>query len=204
MGEAAPSALSVDAFYAWVSSQELKYELVDGAPVIMMAGASRRHDRIAANAIRVIGNQLRGKDCQPFTSDTFVAIPAGNRRLPGLGVDRGPFDDDAVEAGDPRLVVEILSPTTRAFDRSEKLEEYKTVESLDYILLVDPDSPQVRLFRRNADRSWMSNRLAGLDAVLDLPLLSVSLTLAEIYESLSFRPRPTLIGPDDTTPNLSI
>jgi Uma2 family endonuclease len=50
----------------------------------MMAGANPRHDRSVANALRIIGNQLVGKPCQPFTSDTFVLIPAGNARLPDL------------------------------------------------------------------------------------------------------------------------
>ena len=203
MGELARKGLGRKAFYDWVAAQERKYELVDGEPV-MMAGANRRHDRIAANAVRVVGNQLQGHKCQPFTSDTFIRIPAGNSRLPDLGVDCGPFDDTALEASEPRLVVEILSPTTRTFDRNDKLEEYKTVPTLEYILLIDPDAPQVRLYFRDANRNWTSERTAALDAVVEMPSLGLLLHLSDIYAGLVFRPRPTLVEADESASRLSI
>jgi len=196
MGNLARHHLSADAFYAWIAGQQGKYELVDGEPV-MMAGANRRHDRIAANAVRVVGNHLVGHRCQPFTSDTYIKIPSGNRRQADMGVDCGPFDDTALHASEPLLVLEILSPTTRMFDRNDKLEEYKTVPSLEYILLIDPDFPQVRLYWRSMDRNWTSDRLAGLEAVVDIPLLGLRLALADLYAGLSFRPQPMPVDPAD-------
>ena len=187
--------LSVDDFHAWVATQERKYELVDGAP-LMMAGASRRHDRIARNTLVALDRRLRGHRCQPFTSDTFVRIPAGNVRLPDLGVDCGTFDDDSLETDSPILVVEILSPTTRTFDRTDKLEEYKTIDGLEYILLIDPVSPQVRLYWRDGARRWTSTRMVGLDAVVDMPVLGLHLPMSEVYRDLQFPPRPTLVEGD--------
>lgn len=181
-----PRPLGAYEFYRWAGAQERKYELIDGQPV-MMAGASRRHDRIARNVLVALDALLRGHRCQPFTSDTFVRIPAGNARLPDAGVDCGDFVDDAVEAARPVLVVEILSPTTRTFDRTGKIEEYKTVESLEYILLIDPDWPQVRLYWRDGERRWDSVRLLGLEAVIDLPVLEISLPLSDLYRDLAFQ-----------------
>lgn len=189
MVEAAPQWMTQDAFFRWLTAQEHRYELVDGAPV-MMAGANRRHDRIAARLQRSLGNQLEGRRCQPFTSDTAVRIPAGNIRYPDLGVDCGPFIDDAMAASAPALVVEILSANTRAFDRTDKIEEYKTVETLAYILLIDPDYPQVRLYWRDGGRVWNTRRITGIDAIAALPDIGVTLSLADIYDGLSFRPRP--------------
>jgi Uma2 family endonuclease len=196
MGDLTRQRLSVEEFYAWVVGRDEKYELVDGQPV-MMAGANRRHDRIAANAIRVVGNHLQGHRCQPFTSDTYIRIPAGNRRQADMGVDCGRFADESLDASEPVLVLEILSPTMRTFDRNDKLEEHKTVPTLEYILLVDPDYPQVRLYRRDNDRNWTSERLTGLDALVTMPLLILELRLADLYAGLVFRPRPTLVEPDD-------
>ena len=171
----------------------------------MMAGANRRHQqKFATNAIRVVGNQLQGRKCQPFTSDTFVRIPAGNSRLPDLGVDCGPFDDAALEAIEPTLVVEILSPDYRTFDRNDKLEEYKTVPTLEYILLIDPDHPHIRLYWRNSNRNWTSDRMAGLDAVVEMPILGLRLQLSDIYAGLVFRPRPTIVEVDQPASKLSI
>ena len=184
--------IGIDDFYAWVATQERKCELVDGEP-LMMAGANRRHDRITKNAIVSLDGKLKGRKCQPFTSDTFVRIPAGNARMPDAGVDCGEFDDDAVEASRPTLVIDILSPTTRTFDRTDKLEEYKTVESMDYILLIDPDHPLVRLYFRDGDRRWVSQRIAGLDQSIDLPLLDMVVPLHELYDGLTFHPGPVLV-----------
>ena len=197
MEDLARQLLTVDQFYQWVVEQEHKFELVDGEPV-MMAGANRRHDRIAANAIRVIGNHLQGHRCQPFTSDTYLRIPAGNLRQADMGIDCGRFEDTSLEASEPVLVLEILSPTTRMFDRNEKLEEYKTIPTLEYILLVDPDFPQARLYRRDADRDWTSDRVTGLTAVVEMRQLGLALSLGDLYFGLGFRPRPTLVEPPDT------
>jgi Uma2 family endonuclease len=155
----------------------------------MMAGASRRHDRVVANALRMVGNQLRGKPCQPFTGDTYVRIPSGNRRLPDLGVDCGPMDDNSLEASEPKLVVEVTSPSTRTFDRTEKLEEYKTVPGLQYVLHVDTESPQVRVHSRGGGGEWLSERFSGLDASVEIAGLCLLLKLSELYEGLAFRPR---------------
>lgn len=203
MAELARHRFEREQFYHWVVGQEARYELVDGEPV-MMAGANRRHDRIAGNAFRLIGNHLQGHRCQPFTSDTYVSIPAGNSRQPDLGIDCGPFRDTSLEAAEPTLVVEILSPTTRTFDRNDKLEEYKTVPCLEYILLIDPDYPQVRLYQRDPDRNWTSERLVGLDAVLQIPTFDLRLQVSDIYANLEFRPRPTLVEPENSTARFSI
>ncbi len=203
MGDLARQGVGLEQFYAWVATQEQKHELVGGEPVAM-AGANRRHDRIATNAIRVLGNQVQGRTCQPFTSDTFVRIPAGNARLPDLGVDYGRFDDTSLEASEPALVVEILSPTARTFDRNDKLEEYKTVPTLEYILLIDPDHPQMRLYWRDGSRNWTGARMAGLDGVVELPLLGLRLPFGDIYAGLVFRSRPTLVDIDEPGARLSI
>jgi Uma2 family endonuclease len=195
--------MTQDEFFRWLSSQEHRHELVDGEPV-MMASANRRHDRIASRTQRSLGNQLEGRECQPFTSDTAVKIPAGNIRYPDLGVDCGPFDDYAMEASVPTLVVEILSSNTRIFDRTDKIEEYKTVESLEYILLIDPEYPQVRLYERDDQRVWNTERITGLEAVIELPKIGATLRLSDMYDGLQFRPRPTSVDRDDPASKFSI
>lgn len=197
MSEAARHRMSVREFYSWLRREqpEGRFDLVDGE-IVAMAGANRRHDRIVTTALRLVGVALEGQRCQPFSSDTYISIPTGNRRQPDMGVDCGSPDDDSLDAGEPILVVEVLSPTTRAFDLTEKVEEYKTVESLEFIILVDPDWPQVRVHYREPDRNWSSYRLAGLDSVLNLPRLCMKLSLGDLYSGLTFRPRPVFLETD--------
>jgi Uma2 family endonuclease len=203
MVEPARQRMTQDEFFRWITTQEYRHELVDGEPV-MMAGANRRHDRIASRTQRSLGNQLEGRKCQPFTSDTAVRIPAGNIRYPDLGVDCGPFDDYSMEASEPVLVVEILSSNTRVFDRTEKIEEYKTVEALEYILLIDPEHPQVRLYWRDDNRAWSTRRITGIEAVVEMPRIGVTLRLDDMYEGLQFRPRPVPVDHDDPGSRFSI
>jgi Uma2 family endonuclease len=203
MSKAAQRRINVAEFYDWLRSVEGRYELVDGQPV-MMAVANNRHDRITRNALRCIGNHLDGHRCQPFTADIYIPIPAGNRRQGDMGIDCGTPDDNSMEADVPTMVMEILSPTTRVFDRNDKLEECKTVPSRGYIILVDPEFPQVRRYYREPDRVWSSNRVAGIDSVLELPLFDLRLPLSALYAGLAFRARPTLVPPENavSTPGI--
>jgi Uma2 family endonuclease len=191
--------ITPEQFFAWVSGQEERYELVDGE-VFMMAGAGRRHDRIVVNLTTAIHSQIRGGPCQTFTGDTYIATNASTRRMPDLGVDCGNPDDDK-----PSLVVEVLSPTTGGFDVTVKLAEYQSLPSLNYILFADTDSPNVHLYSRDDDGLWKDVVLKGLEALVDLGKLNARLELREIYSGLEFRPKPQLVDlPSETDePKLS-
>ena len=105
----ARNLMTANAFYAWLADQEDgKFELVGGEPR-MLAGANRRHDRIAVNALGLLGNALVGHSCQPFTSNIHIRIPNGNLRHADVGVECGRPPDDSMEADCPFLVMEILS-----------------------------------------------------------------------------------------------
>lgn len=176
-------------FLDWQQYQGDLYELVDGEPVAM-AGAKQRHDRITANALGELHAQLRGSACRTFTADLAVLTVRGNVRRPDLGVHCGPFDDEAMCASQPRLVIEVLSRSTRTLDQVGKLEEYKTVDSLEAIALIDPEAPEVILWLRDTAHVWQHESLHGLEAVIAVPSLGVSLRLAELYDGLAFRSRP--------------
>ncbi len=184
--------IAPEQFFAWVAGRDQKYELVDGE-VIMMAGAGRRHDRIVVNLTTTIHTQLRGGPCQTFTGDTYVATASMTRRMPDLGVDCGKPEDSALVADKPALIVEVLSPTTSGFDLTVKLAEYQSIICLDYILLIDTESPNVHLYWRDNAGHWMDEVLKGGNAVVNLAKVKLSFTTGDIYDGLDFRPRPTLV-----------
>ena len=111
MTETAPRRLTIDEFFAWQEKQPARYELVDGFPPRMMAGAKNVHDDIVVNVLAELRNQLRGSRCRPFTSDGSVETKPGQIRRPDIGVDCGRRDPNAMKADLPRVVVEVLSPT---------------------------------------------------------------------------------------------
>jgi Uma2 family endonuclease len=197
--------ITPEQFFAWVPGQEGRYELVDGE-VVMLAGAGRRHDRIVVNLTAAIHSQIRGGPCQGFTGDTYVVTSSSTRRMPDLGVDCGRPDDDSLTADKPSLIVEVLSPTTGGFDVTVKLAEYLSLPSVDYILFVDTESPNVHLYSRDDDGIWKDVVLKGLETLVELKRLNVSLELREIYSGLEFRSKPRLVdlpsGSDEPTGGL--
>ncbi|EJW10074.1 hypothetical protein A33M_0532 [Rhodovulum sp. PH10] len=187
--------MMADEFFVWQATQERLHELVDGVPVLpakMMTGASRAHDRVVVNVIRELATKLRGGPCRPTTDDLAVRIPSGNVRRPDVTVDCGEGSARDMAVADPRVVVEVLSPSTMTFDRVRKLAEYRTVPSIAHILLIDTEAPRVDLWSREADGSpdgfWRRSTHDGLDATLALPAIGVRLALADLFEGSSFAP----------------
>ena len=159
MDEVTLRRMTVAEFFAWEPGDEERYELVDGRPV-KMTGARRRHDRIVGNLNRVLGTQLLDSPYIVFTPDTAVLIPNGNVRRPDAGIDSGRDDDNLMHADIPRLVVEVVSPSTRKSDLGEKLAEYKTIDSLHHILLIDPDKPEVTHWSRSRTGAWQQQNMS--------------------------------------------
>lgn len=191
MSQPAARPMSLDAFFAWQELQDVRYELVGGVPLRMMAGTSNGHDRIVLNLLVQLANQLRGRECRPFTADSSVETYPGQIRRPDAGVDCGPFRRDEYKASDPRFVAEVLSPSTRDFDTYEKLKEYRSVAGMAHILFVEPNAAEVVLWTRDGD-AWKVARATGLEAAVHLPAIAVKLDLADLYDGLEFPPGPRL------------
>ena len=192
MAEPAERPWTVEAFFAWQERQSERYELVGGFPLKMMAGAKNRHDDIVVNLVAALRNRLRGTPCRPFTGDGSVEARPGQIRRPDAGIDCGRRDPDGYRAAEPKLVAEVLSPSTRDFDTLEKLAEYKEIEGLDVILVIESNAPQVVVWTRDGARSWSRSLSEGLEAEIALPTLGIALPLAELFESVEFPPAPRL------------
>jgi Uma2 family endonuclease len=194
MAEPAHRRMTVAEFYAWQEGQQARYELVNGQPVKMMAGARNVHDDIVVNLIGELRNQLRGSGCRPFTGDGSLETRPGRIRRPDVGVDCGPRDPNGTKAALPKAVIEVLSPSTRDFDTFGKLDEYKETASVDYVVLVEPNEPLALVWRRDADRGWIESRAIGLDAAIELRGIGVTLAMPAIYEGVEFPVKPRLVS----------
>jgi len=180
---------TVEEFFAWQKRQEERYELVDGFPVQMMVGVRNVHNVIVVNVVASLHSQLRGKDCRPFTGESSIESFSGQIRRPDTGVDCGKPDPNAYKAALPRLVVEVLSPSTRYLDLVVKLEEYKQVGSLLYLLYIDPDQTDAILWSRPEGGEWRQQRSISLDEVLAMPAIGIRLAMSDIYERVTLSPR---------------
>ncbi len=188
MSDPALRRWTVEQFFEWQARQTERYELVDGFPVHMMAGARNVHDDIVVNLLAELRGQLRGTGCRPFTSDGSIETLPGQIRRPDIGVDCGRRDPNGVKDALPRMVAEVLSPTTRDFDSYDKRAEYELVDSLDYIMLIDPNVAYVDVWSRRTDRVWTHQVAEGLENTVRMPAIGVTLALAEIHEGVEFPP----------------
>jgi Uma2 family endonuclease len=168
MAEPQLRRMTQDEFFAWQARQEQLYELVDGVPVLplkMMTGASQAHDRVVVNIIVSLGNQLCRGSCRPTTSDLAIRMPAGNIRRPDVAVEYGQAGRRDMALVDPRVIVEVLSPTTMTFDRIRKIPEYQTIASISHILLIDTESPRLDLWSRDPEGTGRRANSTGLKRV---------------------------------------
>jgi Uma2 family endonuclease len=176
-----------------------RHEYFDGV-VVAMAGESEFHADISANLVAVVVGQLRGSPCRGRTKDTKVRSgPAGPRPLrdaagmfsyPDLVVICGEpeyFDDRRTVVTNPKVIFEVLSPSTEATDRGEKFGRYERWNpTLSDYLLVSQDQPQVEHFTRQPDGKWLYARTTGLDAAVAVPSIGCSVKLTDIYDRVAF------------------
>lgn len=160
--------------------------------IFAMAGASPMHNLIVMNVGAGLVPRLRGTPCATLASDMKVKCgPSGLFSYPDVTVVCGEmrFHDEVKDMlTNPTVLVEVLSPTTEAYDRGAKFAQYRRLESFREYILVSQTEARVEVFTRGDDQRWMFTEAVGLDAVCPLPSLNISLPLAEVYERVVFLP----------------
>ena len=163
----------------------IKHEFLAGQ-VWAMSGGSPAHAAVAANVVTLLGNALRDKPCRTYSSDLRVRVQAtGLGTYPDVTVvcDRlelDPEDPKKHTAINPRVIVEVLSPSTEDYDRGEKLGHYKQIPSLAEVMLVAHDRREVEVVRREPDGGW-SREIVREGSVARLRSIECDLPVDEIY-----------------------
>ncbi len=168
---------------------EFKSEYFAGE-MFAMAGAVRTHNLLAINAAREISTQLRKRSYEAYAADMRVLVPAtGLYTYPDLVAvcgERKVLDSKQDTLLNPNLIVEVLSPTTEAYDRGRKFEHYRSIESLREYLLVASDRIHADLFVRQPDGRWLLTSAGTLEDSLELQSVDCRLNLADLYEKVEF------------------
>ena len=171
-----------------------------GGQVYAMAGASRAHNSIVVNVITSLNMQLKGRPCMVFPSDMRTKVLATGlytypdvSALCGVARFEDKYDDILLN---PVVVVEVLSPSTEAYDRGTKFAHYRTIDSLTDYLLIAQDHPTVEHFMRQPDDGWLLNTYQGLDAVAVIASIECTLPLTDIFDKVEWpggaTPTPSL------------
>jgi Uma2 family endonuclease len=186
-----PRRYTIEDYFRIARDSTERLEYIDGE-IVAMAGGTYNHSLIVANFGGELRNKLKGKPCRALESNLRVGIVrAGRYTYPDIPVVCGPpqFDPrDAETIVNPRVLIEVLSPSTERSDRGEKFNRYRLLESLQEYILVSQDKPLVECFLRQSDGGWLLMHFAGMEAIAKLRSLEVELPLAEIYAGVEFPP----------------
>ncbi len=189
---------SPDEFLVWAEAQEEKHEFVDGV-VVMQAGASRDHERVAK---RIFVSLLRQVDEEKFDvnkGDFGVRIGDGHGRgsilLPDVMIDLQSEHGKERATTTPIVVVEVLSPSTDLAHHVEKLRRYARLPSLIHYLVFSRDRSEVHVWQKD-DSGWPSQptMLEGIEAVIALSEVGATIELAEVYSRAERKAANSVVG----------
>jgi Uma2 family endonuclease len=179
-----PPLMTFEEYLEFVEHSPLRYEYVNGV-VHAMSGGSVAHGLVTGRLLSVVGTYLRGGPCEVFSSSVDLEIRSDTDEInyiPDLMVACNPAEWTEKSIRNPRLVAEVLSPSTRHIDEREKATNYRRVDSIEEILLLEQSQPKITAFRRAA--RWRPQIYSGTDAVLELRSIGLSVPLAQIYEGV--------------------
>lgn len=166
----------------------------DAGELIPISGASRAHNLISGNVLAGLWQQFKGRCCEAYASAMRVATSTGkNYCYPDVvAVCSEPKFEDRHDDTllNPTVIIEVISDSTEHRDRGRKFRLYRSLASLQQYVMVDQVGAHIEVCVRKNDGSWLLFDVDGLDAVLALPSINCSLTLAEIYERVTF-PEPS-------------
>lgn len=166
---------------------ERKSEYLNGE-IFAMGGASPRHVLIVTNLVRELSAQLKGQPCSVFSTDLRVRVsPEGLYTYPDVVVLCGPpqyHDSRKDTLTNPTFIVEVLSKSTKDYDRGEKFEQYRRIQSFREYLLVAQDRPHMEHLVWQPDNTWLFSETSSLDDAVLLPAVGCQLKVREVYDKV--------------------
>lgn len=181
---------TLEEYLALEEIAEGKSEFWDGF-IVNMAGGTLNHNRIANSVGRAIENELdkKGKDCSTFNSDQKVYIPNFNRGVyPDCTIICGEeilHEKSAAMVTNPNLIIEVLSESTKEYDKTDKFEGYRSLPSFQEYVLVWQTIPKVQSWYKEAENLWRISSAFGLDKTLHLYSINCTIKLKDIYRRVN-------------------
>ena len=179
---------SLDEYRAISDTSEEKCEYYDGE-IIKMSGGTAKHSRISRNILNLLDNKLQNTNFEAINNDLRLWIPAYRR---GVYPDAMVFDgalefngDREDEVLNPFLIVEVLSPSTEEYDRTDKFRMYRSIPSFSEYLLIRQNKVFVERYSKQG-QIWTYSDFDGLDQSILLESMGIELAIAEIYRNIEF------------------
>lgn len=180
--------MTPEEYLAFERESDTRHEYYYGE-VFAMVGASENHIIISGSINANLYAQLLERECWVYQSDMKVKINRQIYTYPDVVAVCGErqFDDEArTILLNPTVVIEVLSPSTEKYDRTNKLQYYHSLESLREYILVSQDAHHIEHYARQPDNKWLLAYLDGLEEVVELESIGCTLTLADVYRKITF------------------
>ena len=181
-----PHRFTAEEYLVFEAESQFKHEFIDGV-IYEMTGGTLNHSRIKVNMTVEFDIQLRDSNCIVCNSDMRVGADEGRYVYPDLSVVRGSarLADNNMTLLNPGLVVEVTSPSSIDYDRTRKLDYYRSLPSIQAYLVIDQHRIHLELHTRT-EQGWLWQTFTDLDGVIPLDMLNVSLQLAQVYRGIEF------------------
>jgi len=181
---------SIEEYLEFERASIEKHEYYQGE-IFAMSGAGNMHNLIFSNVFGDLAYRLKGKACKPFGSDMRVHIPENTLfTYPDISI----FCKDLTVQGfdndnftEPSAIIEILSPSTKNYDRGDKFKLYRDIPTLKEYILIDSETISVEAFRLNEHNHWELEEYKKPDDILSIQTVQVSLLLSEIYDGVKVK-----------------
>lgn len=177
---------TIDDYFLAEESSPLRHEYFRGE-IFVMAGGTPEHNTIALNVAAAFHNALTGSPCRPFGSDQRIATPSGLYTYPDVSIVCGSLqltNGRLPSIVNPVVLVEVLSDSTRDYDRGDKFDLYASIPTFRDYLLVEPARVHVEHRSRAADERWTSAVKDSIDDSVSLESVSIAIPLARVYQNI--------------------
>lgn len=175
---------TIEEYLQMERASEVKHEYYQGE-IFAMAGASNRHITISSNLIAELHARLKTSPCFPYGSDMRIHIPENTLfTYPDISIicgDINTLDKEKDTALHPIILIEILSKSTRDYDRGGKFKLYRDIPTLKEYMLIDSENIGVEIFRLNKHNHWELEEYKTLKEIITLPAINVSISMEDIY-----------------------
>lgn len=176
--------MTIEEYLEFENAAVEKHEYYQGE-VFAMSGAKITHNRIARNAFSSIIQFLKGKSCEPFNSDQRIYIEKNTLfTYPDISIfcnDIITLNNDEINAVNPDILIEVLSRSTKNYDRGEKFKLYRDIPTLKEYVLIDSETIHVEIFAINQDGYWELREYKNINDTLAVHTIQLQLALQEIY-----------------------
>jgi Uma2 family endonuclease len=179
--------MSIEEYLEMENAADEKHEYYKGE-IITRPASKVSHNIITGNFFGVLGNKLKAKNCQPYGSDARIHIPSNTLfTYPDISIICGEIitlNNDDYNVLNPTVIIEVLSRSTRNYDRGEKFKLCRDIATLKEYILVDSESIHVEVFRLNANGHWELEEYNSLSDVVIIKAIDETIILSEIYDGV--------------------